>query len=76
MPSQSNIDAPGALHHIIVRGFARRKFFLTIRIWIVFWFALGQFYAAVIRSAYYGVFGGRPVDARRHDRAFASKGIE
>ncbi len=25
MPRQSRIDAPGALHHVIVRGIARRK---------------------------------------------------
>ncbi|WP_231717054.1 transposase [Desulfosarcina ovata] len=28
MPRQSQIDAPGALHHIIVRGIERRKIFL------------------------------------------------
>ena len=28
MPRQSRIDAPGALHHIIVRGIERRKIFL------------------------------------------------
>ncbi len=27
MPRQSRIDAPGALHHVIVRGIARRKIF-------------------------------------------------
>ena len=27
MPRQSRIDAPGALHHVIVRGIARRKVF-------------------------------------------------
>ena len=29
MPRQSRIDAPGALHHVIVRGIARRKIFYT-----------------------------------------------
>ena len=28
MPRQSRIDAPGALHHIIVRGIERRKIFI------------------------------------------------
>jgi len=28
MPRKSRIDAPGALHHIIVRGIERRKIFL------------------------------------------------
>jgi len=28
MPRKSRIDAPGALHHIIVRGIERRKVFL------------------------------------------------
>jgi len=28
MPRKARIDAPGALHHIIVRGIERRKFFL------------------------------------------------
>jgi len=27
MPRQSRLDAPGALHHIIVRGIERRKIF-------------------------------------------------
>ena len=27
MPRKSRIDAPGALHHIIVRGIERRKIF-------------------------------------------------
>jgi putative transposase len=27
MPRRARIDAPGALHHIIVRGIERRKFF-------------------------------------------------
>ncbi len=27
MPRQARIDAPGALHHIIVRGIERRKIF-------------------------------------------------
>ena len=27
MPRQAQIDAPGALHHIIVRGIERRKIF-------------------------------------------------
>ena len=27
MPRQARIDAPGALHHIIVRGIERRKLF-------------------------------------------------
>ncbi|MCP4749230.1 MAG: transposase, partial [Desulfobacteraceae bacterium] len=27
MPRSSRIDAPGALHHIIVRGIGRRKIF-------------------------------------------------
>ena len=29
MPRQSRIDAPGALHHVIVRGIERRKIFLN-----------------------------------------------
>ena len=29
MPRQSRIDAPGALHHIIVRGIERRKIFIV-----------------------------------------------
>ena len=28
MPRKARIDAPGALHHIIVRGIERRKIFL------------------------------------------------
>lgn len=28
MPLKARIDAPGALHHIIVRGIERRKIFL------------------------------------------------
>ena len=28
MPRKGRIDAPGALHHIIVRGIERRKIFL------------------------------------------------
>lgn len=28
MPRKSRIDAPGALHHIIVRGIERRKIFV------------------------------------------------
>ena len=28
MPRKSRIDAPGALHHIIIRGIERRKIFL------------------------------------------------
>ena len=28
MPRRARIDAPGALHHIIVRGIERRKIFL------------------------------------------------
>jgi len=28
MPRKSRIDAPGALHHIIVRGIERRKLFV------------------------------------------------
>jgi REP element-mobilizing transposase RayT len=27
MPRQARIDAPGALHHVIVRGIERRKIF-------------------------------------------------
>jgi hypothetical protein len=27
MPRKARIDAPGALHHIVVRGIARRKLF-------------------------------------------------
>jgi len=27
MPRQARIDAPGALHHVIVRGIARRRVF-------------------------------------------------
>jgi len=27
MPRKSRIDAPGALHHVIVRGIERRKIF-------------------------------------------------
>jgi putative transposase len=29
MPRQARIDAPGAIHHIIVRGIERRKIFLN-----------------------------------------------
>jgi REP element-mobilizing transposase RayT len=29
MPRQSRIDAPGALHHVILRGIARRKIFFN-----------------------------------------------
>jgi len=29
MPRKSRIDAPGALHHIIVRGIERRRIFET-----------------------------------------------
>ena len=29
MPRKARIDAPGALHHIIVRGINRRKFFFV-----------------------------------------------
>jgi hypothetical protein len=39
MPRKSRIDAPGALHHFIVRGIARRKIFLTIPIGSGFWSA-------------------------------------
>jgi hypothetical protein len=28
MPRKARIDAPGALHHIIVRGIERRRIFL------------------------------------------------
>jgi len=28
MPRKARIDAPGALHHIIVRGIERRKIFI------------------------------------------------
>jgi REP element-mobilizing transposase RayT len=28
MPRQARIDAPGAVHHVIVRGIERRKIFL------------------------------------------------
>ena len=28
MPRKARIDAPGALHHVIVRGIERRKIFL------------------------------------------------
>ena len=28
MPRKARIDAPGALHHIIVRGIERRKIFV------------------------------------------------
>ena len=27
MPRQSRIDAPGALHHVLIRGIERRKIF-------------------------------------------------
>ena len=30
MPRKARIDAPGALHHIIVRGIDRKKIFLMI----------------------------------------------
>jgi len=29
MPRKARIDAPGALHHIIVRGIERRKIFIN-----------------------------------------------
>ena len=28
MPRQARIDAPGALHHVMVRGIERRRIFL------------------------------------------------
>jgi len=30
MPRQARLDAPGVLHHIMIRGIARRKIFLDI----------------------------------------------
>jgi len=29
MPRKGRIDAPGALHHVIIRGIERRKIFLS-----------------------------------------------
>jgi len=31
MPRKARIDAPGALHHIIVRGIERRKIFYYVK---------------------------------------------
>ncbi|MFO7599432.1 MAG: hypothetical protein R6X27_06435 [Candidatus Desulfacyla sp.] len=31
MPRQSRLDAPGVLHHIMIRGIARRKIFMNDR---------------------------------------------
>jgi len=30
MPRQARLDAPGVLHHIMIRGIERRKIFLDI----------------------------------------------
>ena len=42
MPRKARIDAPGALHHIIVRGIERRKIFYDDRDRDDFLFRLGQ----------------------------------
>jgi len=31
MPRKARIDAPGALHHIIIRGIERRKIFYSVK---------------------------------------------
>jgi hypothetical protein len=37
MPRKAPIDAPAALHHIILRGINRRKIFSMILIGTIFW---------------------------------------
>ncbi|MCK4729106.1 MAG: hypothetical protein KAT27_09300 [Desulfobacterales bacterium] len=31
MPRQARLDAPGVLHHIVIRGIERRKIFLNYK---------------------------------------------
>jgi putative transposase len=31
MPRQARLDSPGVLHHVMIRGIARRKIFLKVK---------------------------------------------
>ena len=63
MPRKARIDAPGALHHIIVRGFERRSIFSDDKDQDNFVARLGEI---VIDTAGFSAFG---------DQSGASMGI-
>ena len=69
MPRQSRIDAPGALHHIIVRGIERRKIFIDDQDRHDFIDRLGN----ILEQTEIGKQTG---PARRGYRAFVAKGID
>ncbi len=80
MPRQARIDAPGALHHVIVRGIARRRVFAdhADRDFFIEWLGLVLSetktqclaWAIILR-----LFGGKRSIARRRYREFVQKGI-
>ena len=63
MPRKARIDAPGALHHIIVRGIERRKIFYDDNDRDNFLDRLGMILTETQTSCFaWGEYWGRPLD--------------
>ena len=56
MPKKARIDAPGALHHIIIRGIERQTIFKDNADWENFLERLGQIVSETETGCYAWVF--------------------